>query len=114
MALNIDEVRRIATLARLRFSPEQEETFTRQLGEIVAYIDQLRDVPGAEAAADSNAATAALPSEADDAVADCLPREVLLANAPAVAGSTGFDGFIVVPEVKADAGAGAAAEGDDG
>jgi aspartyl/glutamyl-tRNA(Asn/Gln) amidotransferase C subunit len=102
MTLNVDEVKRIATLARLRFTPEQEGTLTRQLGEIVAYIDQLRDFPDAEPGA-----AVAAPCEADDAVGDCLPREVLLANAPAATGlAGGFEGFIGVPEVKTDAGAG--------
>jgi aspartyl-tRNA(Asn)/glutamyl-tRNA(Gln) amidotransferase subunit C len=93
MALTIDEVRRIAALARLRLSPEQEATFTRQLGEIVDYVDQLRELPGGEPAAEGAPAS----READDVAGDCLPRELVLANAPASA-----DGFLLVPEVLAE------------
>ena len=93
MALTLDEVRRIALLARLRFGPEDEATFTRQLGEIVDYIDQLREFPAAEPAEEG----APAPREAADVAADCLLRESVLANAPA---STG--GFLLVPEVLAE------------
>jgi len=92
MALTLDEVRKIASLARLRFSPEEERLFTGQLGRIVDYIDQLQrfETGGAEAAP-------GLPvREAADVVGECLPREVVLANAPA----TALGEFVAVPEVK--------------
>ena len=112
MALTIEEVRKIASLARLRFSPEEEATFAGQLGKIVDYIDQLqRFEPGAGAAAaqaapaapaapgdpaDARAAAAPAASrEADDRTRPCLPRESFLRNAPAA-----LDGFLLVPEVK--------------
>jgi aspartyl-tRNA(Asn)/glutamyl-tRNA(Gln) amidotransferase subunit C len=95
MALTLDEVRRISSLARLRFAPDEEATFTRQLGEIVAYIDRLAAYPAAEPAPGA----AAAPVEAADRPGDCLPRESFLANAPAATG-----GFLLVPEVKAEAG----------
>ena len=43
MELSIDEVRRIAHLARLRLSPEEEQTFCAQLGQIIDYFDQLSE-----------------------------------------------------------------------
>jgi aspartyl-tRNA(Asn)/glutamyl-tRNA(Gln) amidotransferase subunit C len=109
MALTIEEVRKIASLARLRFSPEEEATFAGQLGKIVDYIDQLqRFEPGAGAAAaqavpaapgdPAYARAAAAPAasrEADDRTRPCLPRESFLRNAPAA-----LDGFLLVPEVK--------------
>ena len=91
MALTTEEVRKIASLARLQFSPEEERTFVDQLGKIVDYIDQLQSV---EAGA-VEMASAGLP-EAEDRSQDCLPRERFLANAPASA----LDAFLVVPEVK--------------
>jgi len=92
MALTIEEVRKIASLARLRFSPEEERVFTDQLGHIVDYIDQLqRYETGAGEAAP------VLPvREAEDRPHACLPRELFLANAPASA----LGEFLVVPEVK--------------
>ncbi len=109
MALSIDDVRKIASLARLRFTPDEETAYAGQLGKIVDYIDQLQRLdPGreTETAAGGAAATAAAATpaastapEAPDVIGPCLPREVFLANAPAA-----LDGFLVVPEVKAGAG----------
>jgi aspartyl-tRNA(Asn)/glutamyl-tRNA(Gln) amidotransferase subunit C len=93
MALTLDQVRKIAGLARLRLSAEEEARFAEQLGRVVDYIDQLERFTPPEPIAES-AAVASLP-EAADAVAPCLPREIFLANAPAA-----IDGFLLVPEVK--------------
>jgi aspartyl-tRNA(Asn)/glutamyl-tRNA(Gln) amidotransferase subunit C len=92
MALTTEDVRKIASLARLRFSPEEERVFTEQLGHIVDYIDQLqRYETGGVATAP------ALPVvEAEDRTRPCLPRELFLANAPASA----LGEFLVIPEVK--------------
>ncbi len=95
MALTIEEVKRIASLARLRLSAEEEETFRLQLGAVVDYIDQLQTLD----AATPRAAVAGV-REGEDRAHDCLPRELFLANAPAV-----VDGFLAVPEVRG---------GDDG
>jgi aspartyl-tRNA(Asn)/glutamyl-tRNA(Gln) amidotransferase subunit C len=92
MALTLEDVRKIASLARLRFSPEEERVFTDQLGHIVDYIDQLQRFETGE-----GEAAAALPvREAEDRPRPCLPRELFLANAPASA----LGEFLVVPEVK--------------
>jgi len=100
MALTTEEVRKIASLARLRFTPEEEVAFAGQLGKIVDYIDQLQRF---EAGAPP-AGMAPLPPmppisraapEDDDVPRPCLPREVFLANAPAA-----LDGFLLVPEVR--------------
>lgn len=90
MALTVEEVRRIAALARLALTPDEEETFVAQLGKIVDYIDQLKEFPTAEAALPETAGF-----EAEDRVGSCLPRETFLANAP-----ESRDGFLLVPEVK--------------
>jgi aspartyl-tRNA(Asn)/glutamyl-tRNA(Gln) amidotransferase subunit C len=94
MALTLEEVRKIASLARLRFSPEEERVFTDQLGHIVDYIDQLQRFETGDVETE---AAAALPvREAEDRPRPCLPRELFLANAPASA----LGEFLVVPEVK--------------
>lgn len=90
MALTIEEVRKIAALARLRFNPEEEAVLAGQLGRIVAYIDQLqRYESGSEAEAIQGA------PESEDVPGECIPREQFLANAPAA-----MDGFLLVPEIK--------------
>jgi aspartyl-tRNA(Asn)/glutamyl-tRNA(Gln) amidotransferase subunit C len=104
MTLTTDNVRKIATLARLRLTPEEESLFAGQLGAIVDYIDQLEQyAPGGEAAVvptgdtdrrESHEIQTATPEAADE-IWPCLPREQFLANAPA-----SLDGFLLVPEIK--------------
>lgn len=96
MALTIEEVRKIAALARLRFKPEEEAVFVGQLGKIVDYIDQLQSYETGTQDDDGQAAPEAAP-EAEDRVQEGLPREQFLANAPAA-----MDGFLLVPEVKGE------------
>ena len=40
--LNRQDVQRIADLARLELSAEELELFTRQLGDILTYVEQIR------------------------------------------------------------------------
>jgi aspartyl-tRNA(Asn)/glutamyl-tRNA(Gln) amidotransferase subunit C len=89
MALNTEEVRKIAALARLALKPEEEAVLAGQLGRIVDYIDQLQRY---ETAGEPGSGVEA--READDRAHACLPRELFLANAPAA-----LDGFLLVPMV---------------
>lgn len=52
MAVTIDEVRRVARLARLRFSPDDLERLTHELNGILEHFEKLRevDVSGVEPA----------------------------------------------------------------
>jgi aspartyl-tRNA(Asn)/glutamyl-tRNA(Gln) amidotransferase subunit C len=93
MALNHEEVRKIAALARLRFTPEEEAVFVVQLGKIVDYIDQLQRF---ETSVQSEPVLES--REAEDQPHGCLSRGDFLANAPA-----SLDGFLLVPGVKGDA-----------
>ena len=90
MALTHEDVKQIAALARLRFTPEEEVRLTGQLAKIVDYIDQLQAFEIADADLGSRGV-----QEAADVIVPCLPREKFLANAPA-----SLDGFLLVPEVK--------------
>jgi len=91
MALTTEQVRKIASLARLRFTPEEETVFVHQLGGIVDYIDQLQSYEG-----ESSTAAPAPVRESEDVTRPCLPRDRFLANAPA----TALGEFLAVPEVK--------------
>jgi len=44
MAISVDEVRYIASLARLRFSEEQEEHLAEQMSEILEYMEKLSEL----------------------------------------------------------------------
>ena len=87
MSLSLEEVRRIARLARLRLSPEEERTFAGQLSAILDHVAQLSelDVSAIEPM------THALADEAadlrQDVVLESLSPDEALANAPAREGT---------------------------
>jgi aspartyl-tRNA(Asn)/glutamyl-tRNA(Gln) amidotransferase subunit C len=88
MSLTLDEVRRIARLARLRLSPEEEEAFAGQLSAILDHVAQLGelDVSQVEPMTHALAAGEVSPLREDVPLA-CLSTEEALANAPAREGS---------------------------
>lgn len=99
MALTPESIRKIATLARLRCTPEEEAVFARQLGRVVDYIDQLERFESGEGVF-SGLPRVPPVREAEDLPRPGLPREAFLANAPAPARSEWLGEFLVVPEVK--------------
>jgi aspartyl-tRNA(Asn)/glutamyl-tRNA(Gln) amidotransferase subunit C len=88
MALTLDEVRRIAALARLRLSADEERTFAVQLSAILDHVRQLEelDVSGVEPMTHALAAGEA-PEPRPDAVEAGLSPEEALASAPAREGT---------------------------
>jgi aspartyl-tRNA(Asn)/glutamyl-tRNA(Gln) amidotransferase subunit C len=88
MALSLEEVRRIATLARLRLTPEEERTFAGQLSAILDHVAQLRelDVSGVEPMTHA-LAEGERTELRPDALQASLPPEEALANAPAREGT---------------------------
>ncbi len=95
MALSLDEVRRIAALARLRLSPEEERTFAGQLSAILGHVEQLKelDVSGVEPMTHALAA-GELPALRRDEVRPGLTPDEALAAAPAREGT-----FFKVPRI---------------
>ncbi|WP_242343107.1 Asp-tRNA(Asn)/Glu-tRNA(Gln) amidotransferase subunit GatC [Anaeromyxobacter terrae] len=93
MALTLDEVRRIAALARLRLSPEEEQTFAGQLSAILDHVAQLSelDVSGVEPM--THALAEGVPLRPDEVRPGLSPEEAL-ANAPARE-----ETFFVVPRI---------------
>lgn len=81
MSLSRDDVAKVALLARLRLDDDELERMTRQLGQIVAYVEQLAELdtdevePMVHAVELSNVF-------ADDELGKSLDREAALANAP--------------------------------
>lgn len=41
MSIDLDQVKKVALLARLQLTPEEEAQFTGQLSDILDYVDQL-------------------------------------------------------------------------
>ena len=86
--LSLEEVRRIASLARLELSPEEERLFAGQISAILDYVRQLEelDVSGVEPMTHALAAGDRPPLRADE-VRPSLPTDEALANAPAREGT---------------------------
>jgi aspartyl-tRNA(Asn)/glutamyl-tRNA(Gln) amidotransferase subunit C len=82
MALTRDEVLHVATLARLSLEPAEIELFTRQLNDILAYVEKLQELdtsgvpPLTHVVPVSNVFR-------EDTVTPCLDRDAALDNAPA-------------------------------
>jgi aspartyl-tRNA(Asn)/glutamyl-tRNA(Gln) amidotransferase subunit C len=88
MALSLEDVRRIASLARLRLSAEEERLFAGQLSAILDYVKQLEelDVSGVEPMTHALAADD-IPPLREDQDRPGLPAEKALAAAPAREGT---------------------------
>jgi aspartyl-tRNA(Asn)/glutamyl-tRNA(Gln) amidotransferase subunit C len=91
--LTLDEVRHVARLGRLRLSEQELELYRDQLSTVLDHIGMLAelDVEGVEPMAHPAEITNRLD---EDDVALSLPRQTLLALAPAVKGA-----YLAVPKV---------------
>lgn len=87
------DVKYIAHLARIRLSPEEEQTLGRQLDDILAYVEKLAevDVTGVEPTA--HAFPLVNVTRADEA-RPSLPHDDAMKNAPAAA-----NGLFMVPKI---------------
>ena len=81
MKLNREEVRQVATLARLRLTPDEEERLTGQLENILQYMEKLDrlDISGVEP---FSHAVDVVNAFREDKVTNHPNAEALLANAP--------------------------------
>ena len=76
-------MRRIAALARLELTADEIELFAEQLTAILAYADQVQQVDTSDAAMAAPASRIdPLQAARDDERASCLPRDVVLDQAP--------------------------------
>ncbi len=96
MSLSKDEVEKVALLARLRLSPEELETMTTQLGQVISYIEQLQELDTSEVEPLAHALDLHNVL-ADDELVPSLPREKALAAAPKA-----DDECFLVPAVLGD------------
>lgn len=81
MSLSRAEVEKVSMLARLRLSEAELETMTAQLGQIVAYVDQLAELDTKDVAPMAHAVEMHNVFREDE-VQDSLTRQQALANAP--------------------------------
>lgn len=87
------DVKYVAHLARLQLTPDEERKFGAQLGQVLGYVEKLKelDVTGVEPTA--HAMPLVNVTRLDD-VRPSLPHEEALRNAPATA-----HGLFIVPKI---------------
>ena len=93
MPITIEDVENIAKLARLRFSEEEKQKFTRQLAEIISYVEKLNELDTENVPPTYHVLPLTNVSRKDE-VKTWLTQEEALRNAPKK-----FRGFFSVPEV---------------
>jgi aspartyl-tRNA(Asn)/glutamyl-tRNA(Gln) amidotransferase subunit C len=86
--LKREEVQRIAELARLELGADELEMFTRQLGDILTYVEQIRALDTTGVAPTSQVLNR--PVDRDDEPQSTLSREDLMRNAPDAAPEAGL------------------------
>ncbi len=93
MPLELKDVAKIATLARIRLTEAEQEKMLRELGGLLAWVEQLGEVD-VEGVEPMTSVVAHRPHLRPDTVSDGDKREAVLLNAPEAS-----DGFFVVPKV---------------
>jgi aspartyl-tRNA(Asn)/glutamyl-tRNA(Gln) amidotransferase subunit C len=93
MALSLDDVKRIAALARLSITPQEAEHALGQLNGIFALIEQMRSIDTTGIAPMSHA-LGGMQRLRDDVVTEADMRAANIRNAPAQQ-----DGLFLVPRV---------------
>ena len=86
--LSTQDVKRIAELARLELTGDELELFTRQLGDILTYVEQIRALDTTGVAPTSQVLNR--PVDRDDVAGPTLTRSQLLGNAPDAAPEAGL------------------------
>ena len=81
MKLTREEVQRVALLARLRFTPKDEERLTEQLDNILEYMEKLNQLDTSRIEPFTHAANTKNPMR-EDAITNEPNTDALLANAP--------------------------------
>jgi aspartyl-tRNA(Asn)/glutamyl-tRNA(Gln) amidotransferase subunit C len=93
MKITKDEVMHVAKLARLHLDENAVELYTKQLGDILTYMETLNRVD-TENVPPTSHATSTDSAFREDEVRASMPSEEALANAP-----QSEDGSFVVPKV---------------
>ena len=93
MKLSREEVQRVAVLARLRLTPEEQSSLTDELDRILGYMDKLNQLDTADVDLFSHAANITNTLR-EDRVTNRPNADALLANAPDRDGT-----FLKVPKI---------------
>jgi aspartyl-tRNA(Asn)/glutamyl-tRNA(Gln) amidotransferase subunit C len=88
-----EQVRKVALLARLELTPEEEDKFTTQLGSILDYVQQLSELDVTDVAPTTRAIDMSNVTREDD-LQPYPEREAILNSAPEQEGE-----FFKVPKI---------------
>ncbi|BAD79970.1 glutamyl-tRNA(Gln) amidotransferase subunit C [Synechococcus elongatus PCC 6301] len=93
MSITLEQVHKVAHLARLALTPEEEQPFTTQLNSILEYVEQLSELPTEDVQPTTRAIEVVNVTRPDD-VKPAENREELLSIAPDQEGD-----FFRVPQI---------------
>lgn len=93
MAANDFDIKYVANLARLKLTPDEEQKLSAQLGNILGYIEKLKEVDVSKIEPTAHAMPLVNVFR-DDEIRPSIAHEDALRNAPAKAG-----GLFVVPKI---------------
>lgn len=93
MALSKQEVEHIAKLARLTLTDEEKEKYSRQLSDILAYVDQLNQVDTASVDPTSQVTGLLNVMREDERVDSEIEKELVACSPETV------DGFVKIPKI---------------
>jgi aspartyl-tRNA(Asn)/glutamyl-tRNA(Gln) amidotransferase subunit C len=88
VSLTRQDVQKIASLARLALTEEELDLFTKQLGDILSYVEQIGTLDTAGVPPTSQVLNR--PLDRSDAPLPTLSREELLTNAPDASAEAGL------------------------
>ncbi|MCF4970202.1 MULTISPECIES: Asp-tRNA(Asn)/Glu-tRNA(Gln) amidotransferase subunit GatC [Nostocales] len=88
-----EQVRKVALLARLELTPEEEQQFTTQLGSILEYVEQLSELDVTDVQPTTRAIDVSNVTREDE-LQPYPEREAILNNAPEQEGD-----FFKVPKI---------------
>jgi aspartyl-tRNA(Asn)/glutamyl-tRNA(Gln) amidotransferase subunit C len=91
-AVEID-VKYVAHLARLRLTPDEEKKFGEQLGQILGYVEKLKELDVSNVEPMAHAMPLVNVTRLDE-IRPSIPHEDALRNAPATA-----NGLFIVPKI---------------
>ena len=100
MELSREEVRHVATLARLALSEEEVTLFSRQLSQILTYVQTLNELDTSQVEPTSHVVPMANVWREDEVTPSC-DRKVILGNAP-----DRTEEFFRVPKIITEGGQG--------
>ena len=92
--ITIKDVEHVAKLARLELTEEEKELYTKQLGDVLKYVDQMNEVDTSDVKPMSHAIDFVNVMREDKVVYEHT-KEELMANAPFEE-----DGFFRVPKIN--------------